>query len=258
MKLVWIHGAVDQSVTSLASSLCIHNTQYSGTATSDHFATQMGEICAGMFGSGSTNAIDYLADFPYERMVHCDMRDVQRSGIRILDKVLYTLGGQELRFWRQRQAIDGHTEYYSQFRPQHVREPHDFGLHTGVLSKYFRAYYHQFDEFAHEGKFGIEVQDHEPISAVGSGAGEANEPGELASSLGHLFPAAGDYLKRPEYLKQKSEDYVSSGRLQPAPTAAMVPATRRRETLPGTSTYPPQIPGMVPRSTPTGGNLTNR
>ena len=217
MKLIWLHRAVDLSMASLASSLCMHNALYTGAATSDAVATQTGEIAASMFGSGSQHAIRYLHDFPFDRMVHASMRDVQRSGVRILEKTLASLGGIDLRFWRQRHAIDGHTEYYSQFRPQHVREINDFGLHTGALTRCFKQYYHQFDEYAWETKFGIEVQEYQPLAgSTHTTESGAEEPGELASAIGGQFQAAGDFLQQPAYLKRGSDDYLSSGRTKPA------------------------------------------
>jgi len=164
MRLIWCHRAVSPCVASMCASIATHISMHTGRSLNNSQMGQIGEQVCGIFGSGSANAVDYLAKFPYDRMVHWYNRDIGRSGTRLVTKTLEAFNIETDRF-RTHQCIDGTTEWNCLFRPKLDAELSHFGLHEGIVGEHFAAYIHQFEQYAYEPKFGIKVQDYPFLSA---------------------------------------------------------------------------------------------
>lgn len=199
MRAIWMHRALNQCVPSLISCLCLHNSMYTGRAPTEADRCEMGEVAVGLFGSGSEQAIDYCATFPYERMVHWSNRDTTRSGTRLLEKthaVFFRHTTGDMDSFRRRQSISGKSEYHEFFKPHHDAELDQFSLHEGMINDVFRAYVFQFEQFAFEKKYGTEIQNYQPIadgvdqSSYGlKGRGEEDRVTSLEQmpTMGHLM-----------------------------------------------------------------------
>eukprot|EP00388_Colpodella_angusta_P029039 GDKK01015218.1.p1 GENE.GDKK01015218.1~~GDKK01015218.1.p1 ORF type:complete len:440 (+),score=12.09 GDKK01015218.1:1-1320(+) len=148
MNLLWTHRNLSQALSSFCSSLAIHQSLYTGKSPSETQLGTLGEKTCGLFGSGTENAIDFLANFPKHRLLNVASVDSKRSTTRISQRVLEYFG-HSLDKWRKMQAIDGQTEYAnSAARPSHEHKLSQFGLHEGVIAEHFDAYCFQFQEYA--------------------------------------------------------------------------------------------------------------
>nr|CCD12792.1 unnamed protein product [Trypanosoma congolense IL3000] len=165
MRVIWVHRALSQCIPSLCSSLSIHNSIYTGKAPSDTQLVTMGDKVLGVFGSGTEHAIDYFASFEKSRMVHWSNRDLKRHSVRLAAKTLKYYGV-EIDRYRRMEMINGQTEYTDAFRPLHDCQMPYFGLHEGIIGEAFERYIYQFEEFAFEPKFGITVEEYQPLAAA--------------------------------------------------------------------------------------------
>lgn len=197
MNIIWIHRALAQCVPSLCSSLALHNSLYTGKKPSETTLAQIGEKVLGMFGSGSELAIDYLATFPKEKMVHFSNRDANRHCTRLMMKTMehFKL---EIDRHRRVQGINGQTEFQGIARPLHDSTLQYFGLHEGVVNHVFSAYIHQFEEFAFEKRFGLTLQEYQPLAKANyeqrlakSSEGSSQTIGDGQPSAGHFLSAGG-------------------------------------------------------------------
>ncbi|ORC86275.1 putative phosphatidylinositol 3-kinase [Trypanosoma theileri] len=205
MRIIWVHRALSQCLPSLCSSLAIHNSIYSGKTPTDSQLLTIGDKVLGIFGSGTEYSIDYLANFDKSRMVHWSNRDVKRHTTRLATKTLQYFGIEVDRY-RRMQMIDGQTEYVDTFRPLHDAQMPYFGLHDGVIGDVFQSYIHQFEEFAYEKKFGVTVENYQPLAApadqqsLGSlqikGGDESSYP-----SLAEGQPIVGHFLQEGKGFK---------------------------------------------------------
>ena len=164
MRLIWCHRALSQCVASMCAAIAIHTCVYTGQSPTTATMSQIGEQVCGIFGSGSEHAVDYLATFPKERMVHWHNRDIARSGVRLVNKTLDAFNIETDRF-RTHQTVDGNVEFVSLFRPKLDSELGYFGLHEGVVGEHFQAYIRQFEQYAYEARFGIKMQDYVMIGS---------------------------------------------------------------------------------------------
>ncbi|KAF8290043.1 putative NADH dehydrogenase (ubiquinone) 1 beta subcomplex subunit [Trypanosoma cruzi] len=187
MRLIWVHRALSQCIPSLCSSLAIHNSLYTGKSPSDSQLVTLGDKVLGTFGSGAEYAIDYLADFDKNLMVHWSNRDVKRHTTRLATKTLDYFGIEVDRY-RRMQMINGQTEYIEVFRPLHDAKMPYFGLHDGVVSEVFESYIYQFEEFAYENRFGVTIEDYQPLAAPAD-----------QQSLGTLRVNGGDQPSFPSF-----------------------------------------------------------
>eukprot|EP00672_Neobodo_designis_P001135 CAMPEP_0174855328 /NCGR_PEP_ID=MMETSP1114-20130205/33015_1 /TAXON_ID=312471 /ORGANISM="Neobodo designis, Strain CCAP 1951/1" /LENGTH=541 /DNA_ID=CAMNT_0016090065 /DNA_START=56 /DNA_END=1681 /DNA_ORIENTATION=+ len=166
MKVIWTHRAVKQSVQSLASALCMHDSMYTGRQMRETGRVEMGEIVLGLFSSGVEHAVDYMGTFPKERMVHWSNRDIERSGMRLFEKTHEKWWPDLYDTFRKWQTVNGMTEIRQTFRPKNDTEIEMFGLHEGMLNDSFRAYIFQFEEYAFESKYGTLIQEYQPIAGT--------------------------------------------------------------------------------------------
>lgn len=200
MRVIWVHRALSQCLASFCSSLCLHQSIYTGKPPSDSALASVGEKVLGLFGSGSQDAVRYYSDFPKNRMVHWSNRDIKRHATR--------LAGKSLEFWnieldryRRLQMINGQTEYLEGFRPFHDAQLPYFCLHEGIIGDVFKDYIHQFEEFAFEKRFGITIQGYQPIAAtademaLGTGLHGKSTGGTPIGSLGRGQPIDGHFLE---------------------------------------------------------------
>jgi hypothetical protein len=158
MRLLWVHRALSQCLSSLCSSLAIHESIYTGRKPTETKLAMTGSKIIGMFGSGSENAIDYLANFDIGRMAHWSNRDANRSCARLVGFTMQYFG-MEMDRYRRIQAINGQTEYAGLRRPQHDCALSYFGLDEGHVAEAFKSYIHQFPELAYEPKFGVKLSN---------------------------------------------------------------------------------------------------
>lgn len=203
MKVVWVHRALNRCVPSLCSSLALHNTCYTGKRPTETTMANIGEQIIGLFGSGSEHAIDYMGNFPFQRMVHWSNRDVNRSCIRLLEKTINKFG-MEIDHYRRLQAINGMTEMVSTFRPRHDYELSFFGIHEGALNEAFATYILQFEEYAFEKKHGMKIQDFPALSGTRHHHQNSRDE-KLEEHEGHtlgMVPSAGTYLQDYQHFKR--------------------------------------------------------
>ncbi|RNF16455.1 putative phosphatidylinositol 3-kinase [Trypanosoma conorhini] len=202
MKLIWVHRALSQCLPSLCSSLAIHNSLYTGKSPSDSQLVTLGDKVLGTFGSGTEYAIDYLADFDKTRMVHWSNRDVKRHTTRLATKTLQYFGI-DIDRYRRMQVINAQTEYTEVFRPLHDSQMPYFGLHNGIISEVFDSYIYQFEEFAYEKKFGVTVEDYQPLAAPAD-----------QQSLGSLRVNGGDQPFVPSFAdgQPMSDHFLQEGK----------------------------------------------
>lgn len=165
VKIIWVHRALSQCIPSLCSALALHNSLYTGKPPSDTQLVTMGDKVLGMFGSGTEHAIDFLASFEKSRMVHWSNRDLKRHTTRLATKTLQHYGIEVDRY-RKMQMINGQTEYTEVFRPLHDSQMRYFGLHDGIIGEVFERYIYQFEEFAFERKYGVTVEEYQPLAAA--------------------------------------------------------------------------------------------
>lgn len=200
MRLMWCHRAISQCVSSMCASLAIHQSVYMGRSLTPTELGSIGEQVCGIFGSGSEQAVDYLANFPYERMVHWHNRDISRSGIRLFTKTLEVFNIESDRF-RLHQAIDGISEWNGAYRPKLWSELIHFGLHEGIVGEYFAAYADQFPKFAHEPKFGMKLESYPFMSTDWDKRRFVSKQGkrqELQTSFTDLQPPGKQSLLDPQ------------------------------------------------------------
>ncbi|CUG84789.1 Hypothetical protein, putative [Bodo saltans] len=159
MNVIWTHRALASGISSLCSTLAIHNSLYTGKKPSETALAQIGEKVLGIFGSGTENAIDYFGNFDKSKMVHWSNRDANRHCTRLMMKTMEHFN-LDIDRHRRMHGIEGQTEFSSLQRPLHDSNLQYFGLHEGVVHQVFDAYVHQFEEFAFEKRFGVTVQDY--------------------------------------------------------------------------------------------------
>ncbi|KAG8346194.1 hypothetical protein TRVL_02983 [Trypanosoma vivax] len=187
VKLIWVHRALSQCLPSLCSSLSIHNSIYTGKPPSDSQLITMGDKILGMFGSGTEHAISFLANFEKSRIVHWSNRDVKRHATRLATKTLQYYGVNIDRY-RRTQMINGQTEYIETFRPLHDAQMPYFGLHDGIVGEAFGSYIYQFEEFAFEKRFGVTLEEYQPLATPAD-----------QQSLGSLRVSGGDESALPSF-----------------------------------------------------------
>lgn len=200
MRVIWVHRALSQCLPSLCSSLCLHQSIYTGKPPSDSALASVGEKVLGLFGSGSQDAVRYYADFSKDRMVHWSNRDIKRHATRLAGKTM-DFWNIELDRYRRLQMINGQTEYLGGFRPFHDAQLPYFCLHEGIIGDVFRDYIHQFEEFAFEKRLGITIQGYQPIAstpdemALGTGLQGKSTGGPPIGSLGRGQPIDSHFLE---------------------------------------------------------------
>lgn len=202
MRVIWCHRGLEGCVSSLCSCLCWHDTQYTGHRPSEAARSTIGEMVVGLFGSGSEQSIDYMSDFSFERMVHWHNLDLQRSGVRLFEKTNDGwLGNTDI--FRKKQAINGMVEFQQQFKPHHDATLDMFSLHEGILNEQFRAYIFQFEEYAFEKKFPLEIQDYQPMAETidTSVMGLLDQAQSERTTSMHGMPVAGHLLQVPRAFK---------------------------------------------------------
>ncbi|CCW67875.1 unnamed protein product [Phytomonas sp. Hart1] len=165
MLAIWVHRALAQCIPSLCSSLCLHNSLYTGKPPTDSQLASMGEKVLGIFGSGTEYAIEYYGKFDQKRMAHWSNRDLKRHATRLAGKTLDYFGI-NLDRYRRMQMIDGQTEYIENFRPMHDSQMNYFCLHEGIIGDVFNSYIFQFEEFAFEKRLGVVVQEYNPLASA--------------------------------------------------------------------------------------------
>lgn len=165
MNIIWTHRALASAISSLCSSLAVHNSLYTGRQPSETSLAQTGEKVLGIFGSGTENAIDYFSDFDKQKMVHWSNRDANRHCARLMMKTMEHFN-LDIDRHRRIHGIDAQTEFVSFQRPLHDSNLQYFGLHDGIVHQVFDAYVHQFEEFAFEKKFGTTLQDYQSLATT--------------------------------------------------------------------------------------------
>ena len=195
MRLVWCHRALLYSIPSFCSALAMRYATFTGRHPTEGRMSVIGEQVTGMFGSGADQAIQYLATFPKDRMVHWSNRDINRHCTRLLYKTLNQFES-GVDYFRRLQTINGQVEYVSQFRPKHDSELGFFALHEGIVNEAFSSYINQFEEYAFEKKFGITIQNYKSLSGTlqeTRASIDANFA-EKETSLVHM-PSPGHFLQ---------------------------------------------------------------
>eukprot|EP00658_Telonema_sp_P-2_P055313 TRINITY_DN43972_c0_g1_i1.p1 TRINITY_DN43972_c0_g1~~TRINITY_DN43972_c0_g1_i1.p1 ORF type:complete len:313 (+),score=46.14 TRINITY_DN43972_c0_g1_i1:194-1132(+) len=163
MWVLWMHRAISPSISSLCSTIAIHQSMYTGTAPTETQLSRIGEKVCGMFGSGSEAAVEYMGSFPKERMVHLAQLDFNRHATRMILHALHYFGFNYTDRFRKHQTISGQVEYQSTAtvsRPSHECRLGFFGLHEGVIHEAFAGYIHQFEPYAFYEAVGIQSDQH--------------------------------------------------------------------------------------------------
>jgi hypothetical protein len=164
MKVIWMHRGLNAGVASMCGCLCLHDSMYTGRPPRETTRTEVGEVVLGLFGSGTEHSIDYMSTFPRERMVHWATPDHRRHGMRLMHKTHKKWWPDVMDTFRKIQAINGTTEINQTFRPKNDADLEMYGLHEGMVNEAFRAYIFQFEEFSFDKKYGMEIQDYQPIA----------------------------------------------------------------------------------------------
>ena len=162
MRLIWIHRALSQCIPSFCSTLTIHHSLYYSRLPTETILAGIGEKVVGLFSHAAEASIELLATFPRERMVHWSNRDVRRHGPRIIERSCRKFG---LKWNRpvQIRCASAQTENDNRFRPLHDAPLNYFALHDGKVNEAFAAYIHQFEDFAFEPRFGVNIQESSPL-----------------------------------------------------------------------------------------------
>jgi hypothetical protein len=166
MRVIWMHRALNASVASMCSAVCLHDCMYTGKPPRETVRTEVGEMVLGLFGSGSEHAIDYMGTFPRDRMVHWGFAEHRRHGIRLTQKTHVRWWKDTMDTFRKFQAINGSTEMFQTFRPRNDADLEMFGLHEGMVNDSFRAYVFQFEEYCFDKKYGMEIQEYQPVAGT--------------------------------------------------------------------------------------------
>lgn len=206
MNVIWVHRALAQCVPSLCSSLCLHQSIYTGKPPTESQLATMGEKVLGIFGSGSRNAVAFYENFERSRMVHWSNRDIKRHATRVIGKTL-NYWNIELDRYRKLQMVNGQTEYIEGFRPMHDAQMPYFCLHEGIIGDAFQDYIFQFEEFAYEKRLGVTIKGYQPIAAtademsLGTGL-QGKSSGSLPpGSLGRGQPIGDHFLEEAKGFK---------------------------------------------------------
>ena len=163
MRILWFHRGISASIASLCSSIAVHQSIYTGTAPTETQLARIGEKVCGMFGSGSEAAVEYMASFPRDRMLHMAQIDFNRHATRMILHTLHYFGFPYTDRFRKQQTISGQVEYQSAAnisRPHHECRLGFFGLHEGLIHEVFSGYIHQFEPFAFYDTVGIQQSQH--------------------------------------------------------------------------------------------------
>jgi hypothetical protein len=206
MGIVWVHRALSQCVPSLCSVIAMHRSVYFNRLPTETNLANIGDQILGIFSSGTEAAVDYLADFPRQRMVHWSNRDLRRHGSRILSRTCPRFG----LAWEKEKNIrcaNAQVENDSLFRPLHDAPLHYFAVHEGRLNEAFKVYINQFEEYAFEPKFGITIEKRDPLvtgsdETVVRFGQPGSSRGSIASGVPEHAAPAGHFLQESDSLRR--------------------------------------------------------